>query len=312
MASVLEGMHGKNLSHHFSIPQVRSLPVRPGVTPQIAMTWMSLPEGHPGPTPSFAPEEAFAVSVHTRRPDIKGEWGTWLDGKFFPVREWPLGGVGIYDLRANPINLRRSGFECVHIYLPRHILDAYTDDSDLPRVDTLLCELGTKDDVLLNWIRALLPCFSPDTVLPNLVMDHLVLMLCAHLTRRYSASRILKPVENGTLERWQQERAMALLHSDLRGETKFAELAGECGLSASRFARAFKTTFGMPPHRYLLQIRLDTAKSLMLSTDKPLPWIALEAGFSDQAAFTRTFSNVVGTSPGRWRRENRSAPRKLR
>jgi transcriptional regulator GlxA family with amidase domain len=43
---------------------------------------------------------------------------------------------------------------------------------------------------------------------------------------------------------------------------------------------------------------------LLAKTREPLANIAIESGFGDQAAFTRTFHQRVGLSPGRWRREN--------
>jgi AraC family transcriptional regulator len=44
------------------------------------------------------------------------------------------------------------------------------------------------------------------------------------------------------------------------------------------------------------------AKELMTQTSKSLIDIAIQSGFNDQAAFTRTFHQLVGVSPGRWRR----------
>jgi Helix-turn-helix domain len=45
------------------------------------------------------------------------------------------------------------------------------------------------------------------------------------------------------------------------------------------------------------------AKTLLSTSDRSLSEVALEAGFSDQAAFSRTFKALVGASPGQWKRE---------
>jgi AraC-like DNA-binding protein len=71
----------------------------------------------------------------------------------------------------------------------------------------------------------------------------------------------------------------------------------------SHFARSFKASLGVPAHRWLVLRRIERAKELMLATQSGLSDIALEAGFSDQASFNRTFRQFVGISPGRWRRE---------
>jgi AraC-like DNA-binding protein len=68
------------------------------------------------------------------------------------------------------------------------------------------------------------------------------------------------------------------------------------------FARSFKTSFGISTHQWLLQHRIEHAKELMSHTTMSLIEIAIQSGFNDQAAFTRTFHRLVGVSPGRWRR----------
>ena len=79
------------------------------------------------------------------------------------------------------------------------------------------------------------------------------------------------------------------------------ELAALCRLSASRFAHAFKASIGVAPHRWLLQRRIERAKSLLKDSGEPLADIALRCGFADQSHFTRVFKRREGASPGVWR-----------
>ncbi len=58
------------------------------------------------------------------------------------------------------------------------------------------------------------------------------------------------------------------------------------------------------PHRYLTLRRVEIAKVLLAETNSSLVEIAAQTGFTDQAALTRTFANVVGATPGKWRREH--------
>ena len=51
-------------------------------------------------------------------------------------------------------------------------------------------------------------------------------------------------------------------------------------------------------------MRVESAKTLLSRKILCLTEIALETGFSDQAAFNRTFKAMTGTTPGRWRRAN--------
>jgi transcriptional regulator GlxA family with amidase domain len=95
------------------------------------------------------------------------------------------------------------------------------------------------------------------------------------------------------------------MDAGLNKEITIAQLADDCGLSASQFARAFRQSTGCPPHRWLLQRRIERAQNLLLTSDKTLPEIASSCGFSDQSHLTRAFGQTVGTSPGLWRRTKR-------
>jgi AraC-like DNA-binding protein len=70
----------------------------------------------------------------------------------------------------------------------------------------------------------------------------------------------------------------------------------------SHFARSFKATFGVAPHRWLIGRRIEHAKELLRQTTTPIADIAIQSGFADQTAFARTFHKVMGVSPGQWRR----------
>jgi AraC-like DNA-binding protein len=247
--------------------------------------------------------------VHLRRPDsIKG-WGTWLDGRFHRVTEWDAGGIQIFDMESEPVALRTSGFDSVHVYIPRSVINRFSDENEQKRIRNLHCTPGTKDDVILHWARMMMPYFDRAMHLPRLVLDEMITLLCAHLTRTYQDSVQFPEVVTGGLAVWQQDRAIELLHEHLDGDLALPDLAEECGLSPGRFMRAFKKSFGVPVHRYLLQRRIQAAKSMLLHSDKSLLTVALEVGFSDQPAFNRSFRETVGTSPGQWRRVNAPMPK---
>jgi AraC-like DNA-binding protein len=100
----------------------------------------------------------------------------------------------------------------------------------------------------------------------------------------------------------QLNRATALLDGNLHGRLNLSDIARECGLSSSYFARAFKVSTGGTPHRWLAQRRLDKASDLLRNSSLTLKEIAIACGFSDQAHFSRTFSKAKGMPPAAWRR----------
>jgi AraC family transcriptional regulator len=79
------------------------------------------------------------------------------------------------------------------------------------------------------------------------------------------------------------------------------DLAGVACLSPFHFSRSFKLALGVGPQRYIMQRRLERAKTLMRRTNQPLARIALEAGFSDQSHLSSVFRRQTGASPGRFR-----------
>ena len=96
--------------------------------------------------------------------------------------------------------------------------------------------------------------------------------------------------------------AKQIIFENLDGSIPLNNIARECGLSPSRFARAFAISVGRPPHQWLLDQRVDMAHQLLSESDLPLADIAIQCGFADQSHFTRVFSARAGLSPGRWRR----------
>jgi AraC-like DNA-binding protein len=83
-------------------------------------------------------------------------------------------------------------------------------------------------------------------------------------------------------------------------------LAALTGLSTDHFARAFHQSVGAPPHRYLLQRRLEQVEHMLRETHAPLSEIALATGFSDQSHLARHFRRWAGMSPSqvRWTQGN--------
>ena len=77
-------------------------------------------------------------------------------------------------------------------------------------------------------------------------------------------------------------------------------LAQVANLSPSHFARAFKDSQGVAPHRYILECRVKRTQEL-LATELSLSEIAAEVGFADQSHLTRWFREFVGVTPGSYR-----------
>ena len=106
----------------------------------------------------------------------------------------------------------------------------------------------------------------------------------------------------GGLPPWKERRLKEVMRSQLSCKLSLERLAVESGLSIRHLTRVFKQSTGCTPHRYLLKLRLERARELLLSPVIRLKDIAMACGFNDQSHFTRAFGAVEKMSPGTWRR----------
>lgn len=107
----------------------------------------------------------------------------------------------------------------------------------------------------------------------------------------------------GQLAKWQSRRVHAYVETHLDARLKVSEIAQSVHLSGSHFSRAFKRTFGMTVHAWVMRRRIEMAQGMMLNTPHKLSEIALRCGLSDQSHLTRWFRRVVGETPASWRRD---------
>jgi len=96
------------------------------------------------------------------------------------------------------------------------------------------------------------------------------------------------------------ERARQLLDAERTRTVHSSELESITGLTRYELARQFRTVLGTSPHRYLLMRRLALARDLIHAA-RALVDVACEAGFADQAHFTRVFRSAFGLTPARYR-----------
>lgn len=95
------------------------------------------------------------------------------------------------------------------------------------------------------------------------------------------------------------KRVRDYLHAHFNRNVQLSDLAGIAGLSKGTLIAGFKTHFGVPPQRYLIQVRLSEARAL-LRQGVGIAEAAYAVGFADQAHLTRHFRTVLGVTPARY------------
>jgi AraC-like DNA-binding protein len=105
---------------------------------------------------------------------------------------------------------------------------------------------------------------------------------------------------NGDPPAWLR-RVEALIHDRFREPVRIDEVAHEAGVHPAHLIRVFRERYGTSPGQYLRRLRLEWAAEQLANGTESLNRVALQAGFADQAHFTRAFSRHWGLPPGRYR-----------
>jgi AraC-like DNA-binding protein len=143
--------------------------------------------------------------------------------------------------------------------------------------------------------------------LPDFVPDwtHARLYLVAGDAPSWTAHAASRPVPSrGGLSSGALRRIREYVERELATSIRLHDMAAVAGLSDCHFARAFKHSTGLTPHRYVMHRRLERAVDLIRKTDRPLSRIALEAGFCDQSHFSRLVARATGQTPRELRRQS--------
>ena len=108
----------------------------------------------------------------------------------------------------------------------------------------------------------------------------------------------------GGLTPWQKLKVDRYLRAHLAESVHLRDLAIQVSLSVSHFCRTFKESFGVTPHRRIIELRLEAARRLMLTTEDRLSQIAITCGLADQAHLSKLFRRACGETPGAWRQRS--------
>lgn len=92
-------------------------------------------------------------------------------------------------------------------------------------------------------------------------------------------------------------RLPAYLSQHLAVPISVEDMARRVNLSVSRFRTVFREMYGIPPHQFLMNLRLQHAEELLRTSDYTVEVIAEFCGFADIHHFSKAFKNKLGVSP---------------
>jgi AraC family transcriptional regulator len=132
-----------------------------------------------------------------------------------------------------------------------------------------------------------------------LVVSHLMTTLAIAVLRLAPDFRVPPSIEQGSAAGL--ARAEDLIRADPGTTRTLDELAVVAGMSRFHFLRSFKRRYGVPPHQYLLRLRVERARDLIRDSDLSLTQIAVDLGFSSSSRLTEAFRGRFGQAPSYWR-----------
>jgi AraC family transcriptional regulator len=141
---------------------------------------------------------------------------------------------------------------------------------------------------------------------PNKIyIESLITIFGVHIVRNHASvdKRPSSRKSSGGLSDRSAVRVREMLEARFSSKITVAELAAVSGISPRHFIQAFAKTFGEPPHRYVLRLRLDFAEKLLVESVLSIAEVAHLSGFSDQSHLTATMSRYRNRTPRQVRQQ---------
>ncbi len=101
-------------------------------------------------------------------------------------------------------------------------------------------------------------------------------------------------------------KVLVFISKHLKETLTVKDLANYCNLSPDHFTRNFKANFGVTPNKYIQVRRIERAQFLLLSTKDSLEQISASVGMPNMSYFSRKFKEIVGVTPGTFRKKQRN------
>lgn len=186
----------------------------------------------------------------------------------------------------------------LYIHVSPKLVEQIAEASNIDKKQICLENDFIKQDLRLLDIAMLLYSeLQSGGIMGQLYVESLTQMLVIHLLRHYSKSTHLITSSNGGLTRNQLQQTLDYIRVHLDQDLSLVQIAEVINISPTYFASLFKRATGVSPHQYIIQQRVEQAKSLLIKTDLTITDIALQVGFSSQSHLNQQFKRFTGITP---------------
>jgi AraC family transcriptional regulator len=222
----------------------------------------------------------------------------------------PAGGIHLISPGADFGVRLSSALETVHVYVRRAVIEEVSlemIDGDPSRV-----EIGSRildsDSALRSLIEATVHALADEGDGSAMFADYLSRAIASQLVRKYSGAHLRGlAINNGTGSVSPiVTEAIEYMHANIDQAISLEDVAQATKRSPSHIVRVFRAELGVPPHRYLIALRVEKARRLLEKTSMSIAEIAYECGFAHQEHLTRLFRRHCDATPAAYRRSKRN------
>lgn len=186
---------------------------------------------------------------------------------------------------------------------------SYDSSIDHPFLKDLPCfiHISAQQTPELAWLRSLINVLSNESrnITPgsSIMVDKLTEILFIQLMRFHMHKKANQLGYIAALADSQIGKALNLIHGEARAHLTVERLGNAVALSRTAFTDKFSRMVGMAPKSYLVNWRMQKARSQLQSSDLSMFEIAEMAGYSSEAAFSKAFKQFFDIPPGQSRRQ---------
>lgn len=162
--------------------------------------------------------------------------------------------------------------------------------------------LQFEDVTLWNIALKIAALVEQDNPASRHYLEALGTVLAHELTQIGSRTPLAQPPARGGLAAWQQRIVATYIEEHIAEQISLTALASLVQLSPWHFCRAFRESFGVPPHRYHNSRRIECAKALLAGASVSVTEIGYSLGFSETSAFSTAFRRATGLTPTMYQR----------
>jgi AraC family transcriptional regulator len=230
----------------------------------------------------------------------------YVSGK--PARRWAESGQISLTPAGHPAARTLKGrTDVLLIHIASELVNAMAQDiyGCDPGSVSLLPRLAVRDEMLSYLGHALQAEAETGAPGTSVMANSLSRGIALQLLRNHSSLAEPEPERAPGLPGGRLRQIINYMRAHLDKKLSLEKLAELSGLSASQFARRFREATGRSPHRFLTDLRIDRARTLLEATDQSVIDVGLECGFEQPSHFSTAFRMRVGMSPRAWRVERR-------